>query len=1201
MGVQIVPGVDIPNELLQAARSKNLVLFIGAGVSCNSPSKLPLFDGLVRQVAENLGEEYIETESPDSHLGDIESRHPSVKQLVHSIISDESSLPNSTHRAIARLASTTGGRVVSTNYDEHVTTVAEEESIYLGRQYFAPALPLGRDFNGVIYLHGSVSEIPETLVVTDQDFGRAYLTDGWARRFAHDLFMNWTVLFIGYSHSDVVMTYLARGLPSGAKRYVLTDEPDHKRWRQLSITPIAYPYSEDHKALTDTLDSWAGLMRMGQLDHYSRVKELVSGATPKEPEDIDYLIDAVATPAGATAFASVARDYEWLRWAETQQAFKELFRMGQCEDETSKIWIDWFVAHFVSNPEHSALGLETFARLGPAMSPELIWAVSRAQGALHAASPADARRWSAVLTAGVHATDRSGELLRYQAYVNPYKGSELLPALRRALTPRLLLNESNNWLSPFLGGDEGTAPEPPGVSATINWPIAEGALKELWDQVATDIGSVATDALQIAEQGLKDAYGLLDAFSPDRSLDSWSFRRSAIEPHAQDEFPGDEDVLIDILRDCAPLSSWNTYSLARVWILSELPIFKRVGVHLLTEELSPPEGRLTCIVENGLLFDYDAKHEVFKFLEVVVPDLTADSRAMALAAINAGPPQGVEDYDEGGRFHRRAIFDRLEWLQRFVKDWTELDRSIETVRRDEPDMGVRPHPDMDYWMESGTWGGKPPVSADDFISIVESEGPWKAISNIVARDYSEREFNEPTWEDAVGLIRQAVAAKPAIGLELLPVTKVTPLAKHRDLISALFYGWADATLEDEQERRILSLLLEAAPNSDMARPIGTYIRAAFKDAEAPPPRDALTRLDDLAQCLWEQHAVDFAETSWSDVSLLGLNTWPGHLAHYWVNRISWRWQLEREEWTGLSSVEKTALRSMLPSPNLLEANRAALSVLATQYSFLYSADPKFALDHLSSIFDITSSAFAADAWFCFLHHPRVSPALLDSGFWAQLLAAEPVVGQDDQRFESQYWRLLASVAVFSTASSVDRDALIDDLTIRSQPQALSQFLRALGTVFHNEKPELIDEVWKNWLGSAMTRRFAGPPEALSLAERAAWGDLALELEYLPAINVSMRAPGPITEKTRFWHLSDDFAQTNAPLLISVARDRLILTGDIGWHVENALSRLVARADRFIEPSALKELIEVALSKNLTSALDWTTGLDQPRGTQDTGT
>ena len=77
--------------------------------------------------------------------------------------------------------------------------------------YEAPALPLGRDFTGIVYLHGSIDRAPSRLVVTDRDFGHAYLTDAWAARFLQEMFRKYTVFFIGYSHNDVVMNYLARG------------------------------------------------------------------------------------------------------------------------------------------------------------------------------------------------------------------------------------------------------------------------------------------------------------------------------------------------------------------------------------------------------------------------------------------------------------------------------------------------------------------------------------------------------------------------------------------------------------------------------------------------------------------------------------------------------------------------------------------------------------------------------------------------------------------------------------------------------------------------------------------------------------------------------------------------------------------------------------------------------------------------------
>ena len=55
--------------------------------------------------------------------------------------------------------------------------------------------------------------VPMTWFSQTRDFGRAYLTEGWARRFLVDLFRSFPVLFVGYSHNDIVMTYLARALP----------------------------------------------------------------------------------------------------------------------------------------------------------------------------------------------------------------------------------------------------------------------------------------------------------------------------------------------------------------------------------------------------------------------------------------------------------------------------------------------------------------------------------------------------------------------------------------------------------------------------------------------------------------------------------------------------------------------------------------------------------------------------------------------------------------------------------------------------------------------------------------------------------------------------------------------------------------------------------------------------------------------------
>jgi hypothetical protein len=109
--------------------------------------------------------------------------------------------------------------------DDHFRGAAQSVFGAAPEIYRAPALPLGDDFKGVVHLHGSVLDDAKKLVLTDADFGRAYLTQGWARRFLQQLFSKFVVLFVGYSHQDLPLLYLARGISAaedGSGRYALT-------------------------------------------------------------------------------------------------------------------------------------------------------------------------------------------------------------------------------------------------------------------------------------------------------------------------------------------------------------------------------------------------------------------------------------------------------------------------------------------------------------------------------------------------------------------------------------------------------------------------------------------------------------------------------------------------------------------------------------------------------------------------------------------------------------------------------------------------------------------------------------------------------------------------------------------------------------------------------------------------------------------
>jgi SIR2-like protein len=320
--------VDFPAALIGAHRSGKMVIFVGAGASRDAPASLPDFRTLTTTIAAEAQAPVTETDLAqlDVFLGRLEDRKFDVHRRVFAHIEVATSKPNRLHKALVDLAASAQPvRIVTTNYDLHLSTVLEQRDINVD-EFVGPALPMGDDFTGVVYLHGSLRQQSRRLVVTDGDFGRAYLRDAWAARFLERMFATYTVLFVGYSHSDVVMRYLARALGPGAPRYVLTSSPDEPDWHALGVHPIGYPVSGgSHVALVDAVEGWATQASMGLLEHRQRIAQLVSAAPSKIPEEVSYMEAVVADADQARLFSDLARGQEWLTWAIVQPEFRRLF------------------------------------------------------------------------------------------------------------------------------------------------------------------------------------------------------------------------------------------------------------------------------------------------------------------------------------------------------------------------------------------------------------------------------------------------------------------------------------------------------------------------------------------------------------------------------------------------------------------------------------------------------------------------------------------------------------------------------------------------------------------------------------------------------------------------------------------------------------------------------------------------------------
>jgi hypothetical protein len=576
--VWITGDVDLPTQVVEALADDKLVLFVGAGASLNSPSDLPLFNELAEQIADLASEPFDGDIAADVFLGRLSERTSvfDVHRHAKEIVANVKSKPNRVHDALVRLAVTSSTpRIITTNYDDHLAQAAAAAGIDLHDRFNAPALPLGRSFGGLVHLHGTVNRSEKEFVLTDRDFGRAYLTDAWASRFLQQVFAEFTVLFVGYSHADLVMTYLAMGLRPGSRRYAFTDEPDDPRWTRLEITPIAYPPDNHHVALEEALVQWRKRSVMGYLDHRERIRDIVAGGPPKTPVDVDYLESTIETPAGARFFADFARGKQWLKWAEERESFKAAFRPGPIDSETTITLSAWFATHFMAVASETDGALATLQRLGQAVSDPLLRSLLFAVEELSRVDSDAAARWSLLLETSMSSSSLRSMVLEQFLYQSSSGAIADLPLLRRSLMPSLRLHQSFSW-------DGSVEPERPAVE--LAWPVDEYALTEAWIKLSGTLTSSPGALLLAFESTLLDAYELLEGYRGLSAWDELAFRRSAIEPHEQDSTRTQIDVVIDGLRDCADkLSGLERDALIEKWWASDRLLLRRIAVYLVAQ------------------------------------------------------------------------------------------------------------------------------------------------------------------------------------------------------------------------------------------------------------------------------------------------------------------------------------------------------------------------------------------------------------------------------------------------------------------------------------------------------------------------------------------------------------------------------------------------------------------------------------------
>ena len=282
-------GPSIPDQLLERRDQGRVVFLCGAGVSLNSG--MPTFYHLVKYVVDFFDpptgssiESAFKPWVEDDESGKDRPKTP-LDQIIHLLYQEygrkgvntlvterlrtttPEEINSLEHRIIAKLSSDQEGnpQIVTTNFDllfEQVFDISKSEI------YEPPALPdisLGVSLKGITYLHGRIQkenteEYP--YILSSADFGRAYLSEGWATQFISLLLKSYTVVLVGYKAEDPPVKYLLQGLNhdglSDRSNLYAFDKGDPEdievKWRDRGVTPIP---CKDYPSMWKTLGAWA--------------------------------------------------------------------------------------------------------------------------------------------------------------------------------------------------------------------------------------------------------------------------------------------------------------------------------------------------------------------------------------------------------------------------------------------------------------------------------------------------------------------------------------------------------------------------------------------------------------------------------------------------------------------------------------------------------------------------------------------------------------------------------------------------------------------------------------------------------------------------------------------------------------------------------------------------------------------------------
>ena len=1128
--------VDIPNSLLDDLHNNKVVLFAGAGVSRGEPACFPNFKSLTTIIAKSTGEAKSKSENLEQFLGRLDDRGVEVHHLAKTQLSREGAKPTPLHRDLLKLYRKDQSiRLVTTNFDLLFEQAAKEMSGNTPEVFHAPMLPFGHQLNGIIHLHGSIC-YPDQMVLTDRDFGRAYLREAWATRFLLDLYDKYTFLFIGYSHSDTVMNYLVRSLPPKAhsSHYALvadSKDADHRHWGSLEIEMITYPQHEnDHRELDEVISKLANHVQRGMVGWHREISAIAEKHPHELNEEEKGLIDYALKDKTKTEFFTKSASHpEWIECLDKSGHLTPLFDNGQLRDN-DRILSWWLIDRYLEN--HPNLIFRLISRHRTRLHPTFWNHIARMISRNTEISPNTKvlSQWILLLLS----TAPDEEDIHHGDHV--FTSNCLASIARRCIAHRMIeevllifdamirsrLSIRDSYC---LFGDETEE----NLQFRLELPLVgkSNELNELWKAgLKLNLSQVAKPLLDRVVIRLEEQYLTLRTWGKTHGTwDPISDGRPAIEPHEKNLDTREIDVLINAARECLEWLATNQGAMAAQWCnwyaASDVPLLRRLAVHGLSRRADlSPDDQIQWLLEQIDLHDPSLHHEVFQAVRHAYAKANPKWRKTLNKAVWAYC-WTHEERPNNGEITAREHFDWFHWLHKSDPACPLAKQALDKVSSKYPNFEPKEqYPDLTHWIESGRVGPHSHWTPEELLS----KRPSYWLDRLLSEEDAEREG--PTRSGLFQSLSEATKRDFDWSLGLADAFGGTG---QWDVYpwSALIDTWGQMELEEGQYLPVFSWLESPQLYPKHSRKIADALYALVTKGGPSYAFQLLSRANQIAEELWKHldRAVSIdIKHGWfnqSDSSPV----WG--LANFWFSSVLlWRRHQDPAP-TTLCEDYRRPLEEIIKDSSTIGG--LGKSVLASNLDCLLTVDEEWTREHLLPLFEPDSADFQA-AWDGFVATGRLSPPVaeaLKEPFLNAVTRISTALCPQRRGFVECYTVMLIYVVddvldtwipkLFEYGShqgqpdNREPTLLLDDNSTIPEIFALT-VTKYLQHMSDGEKLEL----WRRWLRDYWQNRLYGRPAPLTANEANLMLDWLPELntEFPEAVSLAIQMPLPSLQHTR---------------------------------------------------------------------------------------